>query len=143
MMDEHEARTEDPDQTRLARNMGERLQELRVAQAGVQRGRRRWDPLGQPLRADRLMLLAAAMTGAVLLVADALVGRLPAILLAAGAAVLFGTSRLVLVQSLPDVPTSVRTGRCRRIHRSTTTFAGPHRRDERTHVLRWRQHIAG
>jgi hypothetical protein len=43
-----------------------------------------------------LGLLAAAMTGAVLLVADAVAGRVPAIVMAACAAVLFGSTWIVL-----------------------------------------------
>ena len=141
--------TEEPEQTKLARNMAELLQELRVAQAGVQilfafllsvaftnrfasattfqrvtvittvllttassvllmapvawhrlyfhQGRRpdviRW---GNRFALIGLALLAAAMTGAVLLVADAVVGRVPAIVMAACAAVLFGSTWIVL-----------------------------------------------
>jgi hypothetical protein len=151
-MNEHHVAIEHPDEpesTRLARNMGELLQELRVAQAGVQilfafllsvaftarfgnatpfqrvtaivtvllttasaallmapvawhrlyfqQGRRpdviRW---GNRFALGGLALLAAAMTGAVLLVADALTGRLPAILMAAAAAVLFGTTWIAM-----------------------------------------------
>jgi hypothetical protein len=151
-MDEHEVATErvdEPESTKLARNMAELLQELRVAQAGVQilfafllsvaftnrfasattfqrvtviitvllttassallmapvawhrlyfrQGRRpdviRW---GNRFALIGLALLAAAMTGAVLLVADAVVGRVPAIVMAACAAVLFGSTWIVL-----------------------------------------------
>jgi uncharacterized protein DUF6328 len=151
-MDEREVETErvdEPESTRLARNMAELLQELRVAQAGVQilfafllsvaftnrfasatafqrvtviitvllttassallmapvawhrlyfrQGRRpdviRW---GNRFALGGLGLLAAAMTGAVLLVADAVAGRVPAIVMAACAAVLFGSTWIVL-----------------------------------------------
>ncbi|HKN96198.1 MAG TPA: DUF6328 family protein [Pseudonocardiaceae bacterium] len=133
---------DEPEQVRLARNMGELLQELRVAQTGVQilfafllsvafaarfgsattfqrvtmvvtvalttvsavllvapaawhrvyfrEGRRedilRW---GNRFALVGLAFLAAAMTGAVLLVVDAVLGRTPAVVLASGAAVLF------------------------------------------------------
>jgi hypothetical protein len=151
-MDEHGVeieRTDEPESTRLARNMAELLQELRVAQAGVQilfafllsvaftnrfasatsfqrvtvivtvllttassallmapvawhrlyfrQGRRpdviRW---GNRFALIGLALLAAAMTGAVLLVADAVVGRLPAIVMASCAAALFAATWIVL-----------------------------------------------
>jgi hypothetical protein len=151
-MDEHGVETErvdEPESVKLARNMAELLQELRVAQAGVQilfafllsvaftnrfasattfqrvtviitvllttassallmapvawhrlyfrQGRRpdviRW---GNRFALGGLGLLAAAMTGAVLLVADAVVGRVPAIVMAACAAVLFGSTWIVL-----------------------------------------------
>ena len=151
-MDERDEEIEklaEPESARLARNMGELLQELRVAQAGVQilfafllsvaftarfgtatsfqrvtaivtvllttasaalmmapvawhrlyfqQGRRpdviRW---GNRFALTGLLLLGAGMSGAVLLVADALVGRLPAILMAAAAAVLFGTTWIAM-----------------------------------------------
>jgi len=62
-----------------------------------QQGRRpdviRW---GNRFALTGLLLLGAAMSGAVLLVADALVGRLPAILMAAAAAVLFCTTWIAM-----------------------------------------------
>jgi hypothetical protein len=151
-MDEHGVEIErpaEPESTRLARNMAELLQELRVAQAGVQilfafllsvaftnrfanattfqrvtvivtillttasaallmapvawhrlyfrQGRRpeviNW---GNRFTLGGLTLLAAAMTGAVLLVGDAVLGRLAAILIAVFAAVLFGSTWMVM-----------------------------------------------
>jgi hypothetical protein len=149
-MDERATDTQDePEAAKLARNMGELLQELRVAQAGVQilfafllsvaftarfgnatpfqrvtvivtvllttasaallmapvawhrlyfRQGRRPDVIGWGNRfaLAGLALLAAAMTGAVLLVADAVVGRLPAILMAGCAAILFAATWIVM-----------------------------------------------
>lgn len=135
---------DEPEQARLARNMNELLQELRVAQTGVQilfafllsvafaarfgtasqfervtmvttvalttvsagllmapaawhrvyfrEGRRgdiiRW---GNRFAVTGMAFLAAAMTGAVLLVVDAVLGTLTAAVIAACAAALFGT----------------------------------------------------
>jgi hypothetical protein len=141
-MSERPGGPDEPEQARLARNMGELLQELRVAQTGVQilfafllsvafaarfgsatgfervtmvvtvalttvsavlliapaawhrvyfrEGRRevilRW---GNRSALAGMAFMAAAMSGAVLLVVDAVFGTTPAIVLAAGAFVLF------------------------------------------------------
>jgi hypothetical protein len=144
MDDEAAGKPDESEQARLTRNMAELLQELRVAQAGVQilfafllsvaftnrfadaspfqrgtlittivlataaaallmapaawhriyfrQGRREeilyW---GNRFALVGLALLAAAMTGVILLVVDAVAGIAPAIVIAACAAVLFGS----------------------------------------------------